>query len=110
MGLRPDAECSAGRWSDSRYPDSDQSRDPNHLGGRGMIRSLNPPAAGPKRRLLERPRAIELTSSPAPVLAANEQRIGAWIRNDGGMLEVPLALPVTAGATGALALAKVLDS
>jgi hypothetical protein len=41
-----------------------------------------------------RPRSMELTIKPARILDENNDRVGAWIENVGGLLEVPIGLPV----------------
>jgi hypothetical protein len=61
----------------------------------------------PMRGRFTRPRAHDLTQAPGCILRADPNRLGAWIFNNGGQLELPIPLPQS--GTG-LALAKVLDS
>lgn len=74
--------------------------------------TIDPDSLGigrPLRGRYLRPRALEITQVPGKILGANPNRLGAWIFNHGGQLELPIPLPQAAAGSG-LALAKVLDS
>lgn len=72
---------------------------------------IDPETVGvrPMRGRFLRPRALDINQVPQKMLAANPNRLGAWIFNNGGQLELPIPLPGSTAGPG-LALAKVLDS
>lgn len=61
----------------------------------------------PLRGRYLRPRAVRVDQTPAKILDTNPNRLGAWIFNNGGQVEIPLPMPNSASG---LALAKVLDT
>lgn len=72
------------------------------------IASLVPSLIAPLKGRYMRPRSVEIAQTPERILDANPIRLGAYIFNNGSILEFPLELPQ--GSAAGLPLAAVLDS
>ena len=66
--------------------------------------------AGAGGRIFTRPRALEIDQTPSRLLVANRRRVGAYVFNAGGKLELPLDLGAGDRAGTALPLQQFIDS
>jgi hypothetical protein len=104
-----------GRSQTSPFVERDGDADPWE--SRGSASGVRPPrefaplvqAPAPFKGRYMRPRAIEVAQSPEKILDANPLRIGAYLFNNGSILEFGVELPQNPLAAG-LAQAVVLDS
>lgn len=74
---------------------------------REIVRPGSVGVTPPLRGRYLRPRSIVIDQTPAKILDVDPDRLGAWIFNNGGQIELPVPLPQS--STG-LALALTLDS